>query len=66
MGGGAAVCGTATAVTVQRGIIMPTVTDEDIALLRQDLRAKKMQVIGQNMGPPTTRGRSSGRCTTIT
>ena len=36
-------------VTVQRGIITPTVTDEDIALLRQDLRAKKMQVIGQNM-----------------
>jgi hypothetical protein len=35
-------------VTVQR-IISPTVTDEDIALLRQDLRAKKMQVIGQNM-----------------
>ena len=36
-------------VTVQRGIITPTVTDDDIALLRQDLRAKKMQVIGQNM-----------------
>jgi hypothetical protein len=36
-------------VTVQRGIISPTVTDEDIALLRQDLRARKMQVIGQNM-----------------
>jgi hypothetical protein len=35
-------------VTVQR-IISPTVTDEDIALLRQDLRAMKMQVIGQNM-----------------
>jgi hypothetical protein len=35
-------------VTVQR-IISPTVTDEDIALLRQDLRAKKMEVIGQNM-----------------
>jgi hypothetical protein len=30
-------------------IISPTITDEDIALLRQDLRAKKMQVIGQNM-----------------
>jgi len=25
------------------------ITDEDIILLRQDLRAKKMQVIGQNM-----------------
>jgi hypothetical protein len=35
-------------VTVQR-VISPTVTDEDIDLLRQDLRAKKMQVIGQNM-----------------
>jgi hypothetical protein len=35
-------------VTVQR-IISPTVTDEDIALLRADLRAMKMQVIGQNM-----------------
>ena len=36
-------------VTVQRGVISPTITDEDITLLRQDLRAKKMQVIGQNM-----------------
>jgi hypothetical protein len=35
-------------VVVDR-VISPTVTDEDIALLRQDLRAKKMQVIGQNM-----------------
>jgi hypothetical protein len=35
-------------VTVQ-SVISPTVTDEDIALLRQDLRARKMQVIGQNM-----------------
>ncbi len=35
-------------VTVQR-VISPTVTDEDITLLRQDLRATKMQVIGQNM-----------------
>lgn len=35
-------------VTVQR-IISPTVTDEDIALPRQDLRAMKMQVIGQNI-----------------
>jgi hypothetical protein len=35
-------------VTVQR-VINPTVTDEDIALLRKDLRAMKMQVIGQNM-----------------
>ncbi len=30
-------------------IISPSITDEDITLLRQDLRAKKMQVIGQNM-----------------
>jgi hypothetical protein len=30
-------------------VISPTITDEDIALLRQDLRAKKMQVIGQNI-----------------
>src|SRR3974390_3749077 len=30
-------------------VISPAITDEDITLLRQDLRAKKMQVIGQNM-----------------
>jgi hypothetical protein len=36
-------------VIVQSGVISPTVTDEDIALLRKDLRAMKMQVIGQNM-----------------
>jgi hypothetical protein len=30
-------------------VISPRITDEDIALLRQDLRAKKMQVIGENM-----------------
>ena len=42
-------------VTVQR-VISPTVTDEDIALLRQDLRAKKMQVIGQNMSLSDTEG----------
>jgi hypothetical protein len=35
-------------VTVER-VINPRTSDEDIALLRQDLRAKKMQVIGQNM-----------------
>ena len=35
-------------VIVQR-VISPTVSDEDIAMLRQDLRAMKMQVIGQNM-----------------
>lgn len=35
-------------VTLQR-VFTPTVTDEDIALLRQDVREMKMQVIGQNM-----------------
>ena len=42
-------------VTVQR-VISPTVTDEDIALLRQDLRARKMQVIGQNMSLSEAQG----------
>src|SRR6201997_5893832 len=46
-GGGRAVGG-GQEVIVQR-VINPTITDEDIAMLRQDLRAKKMQVIGQNM-----------------
>jgi len=36
-------------VIVQKGVINPTVTEEDITLLRKDLRAMKMQVIGQNM-----------------
>ena len=36
-------------VIVQKGVITPTVTDEDIELLRQDLRDKKRQVIGENM-----------------
>ena len=35
-------------ITVQK-VISPTVTDEDIALLRKDIRTMKMQVIGQNM-----------------
>jgi hypothetical protein len=30
-------------------VLSPTISDADIALLRQDLRAKKMQVIGENM-----------------
>jgi hypothetical protein len=42
-------------VTVQR-VISPTMTDEDIALLRKDLRAMKMQVIGQNMSLSETEG----------
>jgi hypothetical protein len=32
-----------------QSVFSPTVTDADIALLRQDIRAMKMQVIGQNM-----------------
>ncbi|HXN98705.1 MAG TPA: hypothetical protein VN881_06490 [Candidatus Acidoferrales bacterium] len=40
-------------VTVQQ-VISPTVTDEDIALLRKDIRAMKMQVIGQNMSMSDT------------
>ena len=35
-------------IAVQR-VFNPTVTDEDIALLRKDIRSMKMQVIGQNM-----------------
>jgi hypothetical protein len=35
-------------ITVQKAI-SPTMTDEDIALLRKDIRTMKMQVIGQNM-----------------
>ena len=35
-------------VTVQT-VFSPTVTDADVALLRKDIRAMKMQVIGQNM-----------------
>ena len=51
LGGGMAVAGAVAQgqqVTVQR-VVSPTMTDEDIALLRRDLRAMKMQVIGQNM-----------------
>ena len=58
LGGGMTGAGAAAQgqqVTVQR-IISPTVTDEDIALLRQDLRATKMQVIGQNMSLSETEG----------
>jgi hypothetical protein len=46
LGGGTV--GRAQQVIVEK-VVSPTITDEDIALLRQDLRAKKMQVIGQNM-----------------
>jgi hypothetical protein len=37
-------------------VLSPTISDEDIALLRQDLRAKKMQVIGENMLLSDTEG----------
>jgi hypothetical protein len=58
LGGGMTGAGAAAQgqqVTVQR-VISPTVTDEDIALLRKDLRAMKMQVIGQNMSLSDTEG----------
>jgi hypothetical protein len=56
LGGGMAAAGAKTQaagaqrqqVTVER-VISPTVSDADIALLRQDIRAMKMQVIGENM-----------------
>jgi hypothetical protein len=48
LGGGMAAAVRGQQVTVQR-VISPTVTDEDIALLRQDVRVMKMQVIAQNM-----------------
>jgi hypothetical protein len=55
LGGGMAAAGPKTRgaaqgqeVTLQR-VFSPTVTDEDIALLRKDVRAMKMEVIGQNM-----------------
>src|SRR5580765_466043 len=56
LGGGMVAAGAKTQAAVVQGqqvtvhrVISPTVTDEDIALLRQDIRAMKMQVIGQNM-----------------
>jgi hypothetical protein len=56
LGGGMAAAGPKTQAAVLQGqqvsvqrVISPTVTDADIALLRQDIRAMKMQVIGQNM-----------------
>ena len=56
LGGGMLTAGAKTRGTAARAqqvkveeVINPMVTDEDIALLRRDLRAKKMQVIGQNM-----------------
>jgi hypothetical protein len=56
LGGGMAAAGTKTQAAVVQGqqvtvhrVISPTVTDQDIALLRQDIRAMKMRVIGENM-----------------
>jgi len=63
LGGGMVGAGAKTQQAPARGqqvivqnVISPTVTDEDIALLRQDLRARKMQVIGQNMSLSDTEG----------
>jgi hypothetical protein len=56
LGGGMTAAGAKTHPTVAQGqqvtvqrVISPTVTDQDIALLRQDIRAMKMRVIGENM-----------------
>ena len=56
LGGGMATAGAKTQAAVVQGqqvtvhrVISPTVTDQDIALLRQDIRAMKMRVIGENM-----------------
>jgi hypothetical protein len=51
LGGGMTAMGAKTQgqqITVQP-VMRPTVTDADIALLRKDIRAMKMQVIGDNM-----------------
>ena len=56
LGGGMAAAGAKTQAAVVQGqqvavhrVISPTVTDQDIALLRQDIRSMKMRVIGENM-----------------
>ena len=56
LGGGMAAARAKTQTTVVQGqqvtvhrVMNPTVTDQDIALLRQDIRAMKMRVIGENM-----------------
>jgi len=41
--------GNSVAPTSNGSIFNPRVTDADIVLLRQDLRAMKMEVIGQSM-----------------
>ena len=56
LGGGMAAAGAKTQAAVVQGqqvavhrVFSPTVTDQDITLLRQDIRAMKMRVIGENM-----------------
>ena len=56
LGGGMAAAGAKTPGAAAQGqqvilqkVLSPTVSDADIALLRKDIRAMKMQVIGQNM-----------------
>jgi len=56
LGGGMGAAGAKTQPAVVQGqqvavhrVFSPTVTDQDIALLRQDIRAMKMRVIGENM-----------------
>jgi hypothetical protein len=51
LGGGMAAMGAKTQgqQIVVQSVMSPTVTDADIALLRKDIRAMKMQVIGENM-----------------
>jgi len=56
LGGGMAAEGAKTQTAVVQGqqvtvhrVMNPTVTDQDIALLRQDIRAMKQRVIGENM-----------------
>jgi hypothetical protein len=56
LGGGMAAAGAKTRRAEPQGqqvsvqsVMSPTVTDADIALLRKDIRAMKMQVIGENM-----------------
>jgi len=56
LGGGMVAAGAKTQAAVVQGqqvtvhrVINPTLTDQDIAMLRQDIRAMKMRVIGENM-----------------
>jgi hypothetical protein len=56
LGGGMAAAGAKTQTAVVQGqqvtvhrVMNPKVTDQDIALLRQDIRAMKLRVIGENM-----------------